>query len=685
MRKRLIYTSGTLLLAILVGLVVWQSSFSFGDFVPASPEGTLVLWGISTLIFILTVTLGFMLARNFLKLWVERHSNREGSRIRTKLVLGALVLTITPVVFLVVFSIGVLNRNLDKWFTRPAEEIKLDLVSVNLAIQREETSRAEVLADWISGMTEAAAARAGQGTMDSLQKLCLERDIASAVVWAAGRPPLRLCQQETAGKPTLEVRRGDLVLTTFLPLDLEATHRNIEQAVARYNRLKDERNNTRNVYYQLLSLIALFILFVATWLALFMARQISIPISALLGAAQQIRRGNLGYRIEVNAIDELATLVRAFNQMTCELEANSQELEKRRRFTEAILESIPTGVISITSDGQIQAVNRALNGLLPATVVATASSIRDLFTSDDLAEIRYLMNRARRIGVAASQLELHRNEQTLQISVTVAALEDRLKPGFVIVLEDTSDMLRAQKAAAWHEVARRIAHEIKNPLTPIALCSERIQRQLDRPTTADTGRILRECSDIISSEVESLRSLVDEFSQFARFPAAQPVLSDLNEVVENAVGVFAGRLAGIEVMRDLAPNLPAVNVDREQFKRLVVNLVDNAAEAMRESLVRRLYIGTSCPAPETVELTVADTGCGISPQDKERLFLPYFTTKSRGTGLGLAIVSHIATEHGAHVRVEDNSPTGARFIIELPAAAATEPEPQQPPRAEVSA
>jgi PAS domain S-box-containing protein len=386
--------------------------------------------------------------------------------------------------------------------------------------------------------------------------------------------------------------------------------------------------------------------------------------------------------VDVKAIDELATLVRAFNQMTSELEANSRELEKRRRFTEAILESIPTGVISISSDGQIQAVNRALKGLLPADAVDAANSIRDLFSSDDLAEIRYLMNRARRIGVAASQLEIRRNEQTLQISVTVAALEDRLKPGFVVVLEDTSDMLRAQKAAAWHEVARRIAHEIKNPLTPIALCSERIQRQLDRPATADTARILRECSEIIASEVESVRSLVDEFSNFARFPSAQPTLSDLNEVVENAIGVFAGRLAGIEVIRDLTPNLPPVNIDREQFKRLVVNLIDNAAEAMHSSLVRRLYIGTACPAPETVELTVADTGCGISPQDKERLFLPYFTTKSRGTGLGLAIVSHILTEHGAHIRVEDNVPVGARFVIEIPAVTPVEPDPS---RMEVSA
>jgi two-component system, NtrC family, nitrogen regulation sensor histidine kinase NtrY len=248
--------------------------------------------------------------------------------------------------------------------------------------------------------------------------------------------------------------------------------------------------------------------------------------------------------------------------------------------------------------------------------------------------------------------------------------------GFVLVLEDTSDMLRAQKAAAWHEIARRIAHELKNPLTPIALCSERIERQLDKPISADKDRILRECSEIISSEVETVRTLVDAFAQFARFPSAQPVPSDLNEVVESAVAVFGGRLDGIEVRKNLAPGLPQVNLDREQFKRLVVNLVDNAAEAMRESMVKRLYVGTSAPTPELVELTIADTGCGISPEDKEKLFMPYFTTKSRGTGLGLAIVNHIVSEHHGQIRMENNAPVGVRFIIELSALAPAETEVQ---------
>jgi two-component system, NtrC family, nitrogen regulation sensor histidine kinase NtrY len=370
----------------------------------------------------------------------------------------------------------------------------------------------------------------------------------------------------------------------------------------------------------------------------------------------------------VRAIDELASLVRGFNEMTQELEANSRELDARRRFTEAILESIPTGVISIGADGSIRRVNRALRRMFPEAQVATATRLEDLFSREDTAEIKYLMKRARRTGLASRQLEMQNERQTMHLAVTVSALEEKLTSGFVIVLEDTSELLRAQKAAAWHEVARRVAHEIKNPLTPMALSAERISRQLDRlQIPPENSRILNECASTISRSVESVKTLVDEFSQFARFPAAQPVRSDLNEVVESALAVFHGRLDGIDIRVQLAGDLPPVNIDKDQFQRVVVNLVDNAAEAMQDSPLKRLFIATQPGAAEIVELIIADTGCGVSAEEKEKLFLPYFSTKGRGTGLGLAIVNHILADHGAQIRVEDNQPTGARFTIEIPA------------------
>ncbi len=246
---------------------------------------------------------------------------------------------------------------------------------------------------------------------------------------------------------------------------------------------------------------------------------------------------------------------------------------------------------------------------------------------------------------------------------------------FLLVIEETSELLRAQKQAAWHEVARRVAHEIKNPLTPIALSAERIARQLDKVSLApDSARVLRECSQMISREVESVRSLVDEFSQFARFPAAQLAPISMNHVVETAMQVFSGRLDGIEVRVALGERLPLVNGDAEQLKRVVVNLVDNAAEAMQESLVRQLFVGTQDLGNETVELVVSDSGGGVSAEDREKLFLPYFSTKGRGTGLGLAIVNHILSEHHAQIRVEDNQPAGARFVVEIPVWNAPEAE-----------
>lgn len=682
MRKRLIYGCGVLLLAVLFTLVVWQGSFSFGDYGPSSPQQTYVLWAISTLIFLLTVTLGFMLARNFVKLYVERRSNREGSRIRSKLVLGALALSCVPVFFLVLFSIYVLNRNLEKWFTRPAENIKIEFVKISRAIDREHQDKARTQARWIASLPSVRqlAGTAGFGAAERapFESLCREHRIEELLLRTPGGTTM-LCEsarEEEAGKLIAvehPLEGGEVILKSRMSLDVSRTQDEIDREIRKYDQLAVDKKTTRANYLQLLVLITLFILFFAVWVALFLAKQISGPISALLGAAEQVRRGNLAHRVDTAAMDELATLVRSFNQMTADLETNSRELENRRRFMEAILESIPTGVISLASDGRILRVNRALKGFFSAAKVEAASRLEDLFTRDDIRELRYLMNRARRMGVAASQFELRTERKSMPISLTVAALDDKVTFGFVVVLEDMSDLLHAQKAAAWNEVARRIAHEIKNPLTPISLSAERIARQLDRRgESRETDRILRECSAIIAGEVQSLKSLVDAFSQFARFPAARPAPSDLNEVVESALGIFGGRLQAIEVHKHLAPGLPQVNIDREQFKRLVVNLVDNAAEAMQESPLKRLEIATSAPTPESVELVIADTGCGISAEDKEKLFLPYFSTKGRGTGLGLAIVNHILSDHGATIRVEDNQPQGARFLIELNAPAPAE-------------
>jgi two-component system, NtrC family, nitrogen regulation sensor histidine kinase NtrY len=307
--------------------------------------------------------------------------------------------------------------------------------------------------------------------------------------------------------------------------------------------------------------------------------------------------------------------------------------------------------------------------------------VDDLFPPEDRDEVHYMLQRARRTGLCLRNFELQSRGHIQHLAVTVTSLDAneataRDQAGYVIVVEDTTDLLRAQKEAAWTEVARRVAHEIKNPLTPIALSAERMQKLLNKMAETDDPNARRELRQsfarstrTIVGEVETLRRLVDEFAQLAQFPKAQLERGDLNDAVSEATAVFEGRIDHIKLSVDADANLPPVMMDREHIKRLTVNLIDNAAEAMEGSLVKEIVVRTGrSDTPETVALTVADTGPGISPQDKERLFLPYFSTKERGTGLGLAIVSRIVGEHGGTIRVEDNRPAGTRFIVELPVA-----------------
>jgi len=687
MKKRLVYGSALVLLLLSALVVVWEGSFNLGRFKPDNPSQTFIFWAVSSLIFLLMVTLGWILFREGVRLYIERQSNREGSRIKTKLVVGALTLSFVPVFFLVVFSYDVMNRNLATWYRAPfTEQLRLigDVAGlVGHELQHEVDAKAALLA----AQPETRQLLAGEAPSPLfLQRFCREHGLESAAIYApSGAAPLEawgpygardavgrtVMARYTAienGKPL-----GAVAVTARVPEDIAAKKAEFDKSYHEWGQIYDLWKNVRAVNTMLMALITLFVLFVATWIALFLAKQISVPITALLQAASEVRKGNLKHRVQVRAADELGTLVRSFNQMTQELEANGRELDRRRRFTEAILESIPTGVISIGADGSIQRVNQALSKIFPPDDVARATRLEDLFSREDTAEIKYLMKRARRTGVASRQLELRTANRKLHLAVTVSALEEKLTSGFVLVLEDTSELLRAQKSEAWHEVARRVAHEIKNPLTPIALSAERIGRQIDRlDLPPASARILHECAANITKSVESVKTLVDEFSQFARFPAAQPVRCDLNEVVAEALGVFKDRLDGIAIRTRFAPNLSPVNLDREQFQRVVVNLVDNAAEAMQDSLVKELHIATQPGAAETVELVVADSGSGVSPDDKEKLFLPYFSTKNRGTGLGLAIVSHIVAEHNGQIRVEDNQPVGARFTVEIPAVLESE-------------
>jgi PAS domain S-box-containing protein len=437
-----------------------------------------------------------------------------------------------------------------------------------------------------------------------------------------------------------------------------------------------------------LLLFTILLMFAATWSAFFLSKQVTVPIQALAQATQEIIEGNYETRVNVQAKDELETLVLSFNRMTEQLgdsrrqidvftqnlQQAVQELERRRTLMETILENIPTGVISVDETEIIRRVNPAATRMFGENS-KQALSFAQLVGEEAARSVHILMRRSLRLGTATQELEFVASGRLLRAAVTVSSLGPRrTNRGYVVVVDDLTDLLRAQKAAAWQEVAQRIAHEIKNPLTPIQLSAQRLSRYLERnrdntskKDPPDLVRLVGECSSLIEREVGALESLVGEFSQFARFPTAKLSSASPNGIVTEALAVFEGRLEGIVVRTDLAPDLPAIRADGELLRRVIVNLIDNAAEAMEGSSVKELVLRTRFNGDrETIEIIVADSGHGISPEDKDRLFLPHFSTKDRGTGLGLAIASRIMAEHHGSIRVEDNYPIGAKFILQLP-------------------
>jgi PAS domain S-box-containing protein len=344
---------------------------------------------------------------------------------------------------------------------------------------------------------------------------------------------------------------------------------------------------------------------------------------------------------------------------------------------EAILENIPTGVVSLNASGEVSRVNSAVATIL-GEYARSARTLSELLGEEAARSVLHLMRRSLRMGAASPETEIATGGRLVRAAVTVSSLGPRRSnPGYVVVIDDLTDLLRAQKAAAWQEVAQRIAHEIKNPLTPIQLSAQRLLRHLERMSAVRTDgaarsefeKLVAECAGLIEREVQTLESLVDEFSQFARFPSARLAPADVNTIVSSALALFHERLEGITVRTDLAVSLPPVKADPELLRRVIANLIDNAAEAMEGSAMRQLRVATRTESDgDAIEIEVSDSGHGISAEDKERLFLPHFSTKERGTGLGLAIASQIVTEHNGTLRVEDNLPVGSRFLIRFPAA-----------------
>ncbi len=711
---------------LLLAILVLQASFNLKFISPDSNQELLFFAGLSGLIFLAFVALTFVLGRNLLKLYAERRQGVAGSKFRTRLVVVSLLLSFLPVIAMFWFSYGLMNRSIDKWFSQPVEEVRADMAAMSALLydyagqnaaseaqsiaQTQEFERAfasgnfsaatEELREHIpalrGGFVVALANGNSAASVNTPAQWTNIKDRVPVQAALRGEHPHFQWGQKDYVVAAAALKGGAVLVAMPLPATFAETARQIQESQHRYIELAAKRKLFRRTYIGFLLLLTVLVLFASTWLALLLSKLVNRPVAALAAGTEAISKGQLDYRVDIRATDELAELVQSFNSMAEQLESSQRQieassrdvgaanaaLESRRRYIETVLESLPTGVISIDAARRVTLANAAFSRMFylersefvsPATLVNLP--LREVIPADVLADLEPLLRRADRMGITAANMELALPRAQLNVAVTVSALSHAVDGlGYVLVFEDLSDLLRAQKQAAWREVARRVAHEIKNPLTPIALSAERIHRHLRRGAAPDAAslEIIRTCAETIGNAVETVRALVDEFSVLARFPASRPQPASLNTLVEGALIMFNGRLEGIRVRTELAHDLPDVMADPEAIKRAVANLVDNAAEAMQDAILKEITISTSLVASrDAVELAVSDTGHGVSRDVKERLFLPYFSTKQRGTGLGLAIVSRIVQDHRGSIRVEENKPVGSRFVVELPVAVET--------------
>jgi len=721
---------GSLLIFLLLGALQWFNTSGVDFLTPETYGQTLVFTALEGLLFLLLLLLLVLLFRNLFRVYVGEGSNALGARLRSRLVLGAVMIALMPAALMYLFSYVLMNRSLERWFSPSVAQLRDDTSRVVRGMAQYVTENARVEAEAIAASGAAdrdlpqldAELRSHRITLAGGFAVVYDQNrnvlasfqappassLASAQYWVEDgdrQPPsgqrwplsdILLTAAQHADERSLNVAgqrfalgmsataSGKVAVVALpMPEGLSKSAANINSSTAEYWQLFHSRTRIRTIFFLFLLLLTVFDFFFSVWLALFLSKQITRPVEALADAMNEIAKGGYERRVTALATGEMADLVRSFNHMAADLEASRHlaesaqaqltaanlAIEERRRELETIVETIPSGVVTLDSSGTVLQANRgfaALMGLKDNTSLV-GGHVENLLPADCAADLAETIRRGNRMGAASTEIEFFARGKTIHLAVTSARLElSRGQAGSVLVVEDTTDLLRAQRQMAWKEVAQQVAHEIKNPLTPIALSAERIGKYLDR-AQPESPNVIRKCSEVILSCVSTLRRLVDQFSALAQFPAPQPRLCGMNQIVEEALAQFGGRLEGITVQRNLAEDLPQVMVDHESLRRALANLIDNAADAMQGSLLRLLGVRTALSEDGVaVEITVSDTGTGLTDEIRERLFLPFYSTKHRGTGLGLSIAAKIAQEHGGSISAEPNSPKGARFVLRLP-------------------
>ena len=712
----MLFFLGLFVLALLAFLVLLQTSNLWKSFSVESASDTLLIYALSSLNFIAFVIFGFIFLRSIIKLAKERRTLQLGSKIKTRLLWYFAAVSLLPILAMAGFSYLFMNRALERWFTQIPENVvrkALDVQNEAVADQSRELSETALML--------AALLDRDKASFEQMHSIAAAGNLTvAAILDKNGRPIIWVEEPVDAERKTkldstvgliksgsfdapelfdgrgfdvaIAPMTGDRTLVIVPNLrEGDTVSRVVENSLLEFDRLKEQQLTVRQIGFLTLGGLTFLLIFASSWTAFYIARGLTVPIRALAEGADQIAKGNLSHRVQVDADDELAILVESFNQMSSRLEANSAALSEGRRYIETVLQSLPTGVISFDSADRVSTINRAAKKILRLENADFGQfDLKALVNEENRAVIERLLARAKRIGHAAEQTVLRRenvgglSNPDANIPVALIATVLPNDNGAVLVIEDLSELIAAQRASAWQEVARRMAHEIKNPLTPIQLSAERIAKRfsMDRalapsvassfPSESDAAnKVVREGTDTILREVHSLKSMVDEFSRFARLPSPKLEAGDLNEIVGQVAQIYEDRFSDVEIEFRRGADLPYVMLDSEQLKRVFVNLIENSIEAFDHGAAeKRIVVNTRYDvARDLVLAEVTDNGRGINAADFQKLFQPYFSTKGRGTGLGLAIVDRIVTEHHGKIRVSANQPKGAKFMLEFPVAA----------------
>jgi two-component system nitrogen regulation sensor histidine kinase NtrY len=669
----------------------------------------------------------FLVFRNIFKLWMERRGAIPGAKLRSKLVLAFVALSLVPTLLLFLVSAGLITSSIENWFNSEIEEALEESLEVAQTYYKNSASNALYYAEQIAqvvkeqkllneenlpALTELIHQKQREYNLGVVEVFsatneelvrALNPQIPPAEFTNPGSDSIREALQggrftriSPIGKADLirgivpvysnwnpEDVVGVIVVNYYVPYSLVNKMKEINLSFEQYRNAKSLKGRIQVGYVLSLLLISLVIVFLATWAGFYMARGITDPIKELAVATNKVAEGNLDVTISRSSNDEIGSLVSSFNKMTAdlrqsqqtirlanlELQHSNQELEERRRYMETVLANVTAGVISINNQGIITTINKFAEKLLNLrTGEIIGRNFRELLGPDHMPVVRDLLRDLVGSGkdTIRRQVSIDMEGSRLTLLVNVTTLKDERQEfmGTVVVFDDLTELLKAQRMSAWREVARRIAHEIKNPLTPIQLSAQRLRRRYQGSFGSD-DTVFDECTRMIIKQVEELKTLVNEFSNFARMPASNPTLNDLNQVVAEALVLFQEGHRDISFSFTPDASLPQFNLDHEQLKRAVINLLDNAVAAVGPGGSVGLTTSFS-QALQMATLTVSDDGCGITEEDKPRLFEPYFSTKKSGTGLGLAIVSTIVSDHNGYIRIRDNEPRGTRFIVELP-------------------